>query len=52
MVDEVLRGMIARCRERRLRLVWTERETSEAAAVILTLHTTRIEHMTHREYMR
>ena len=51
-VDEVLRGMIARSRELRLRMVWSEIETVEGAAAIVTLHAARIERMRHREYFR
>jgi hypothetical protein len=52
VVDEVLRGMIRRCRELDLHLSHSERETSEGAAVLVTLHTARIERMRHREYFR
>ncbi len=52
VVDDVLKGMIHRCRELRLRLAYSEQETGEGAAVLLTLHTTRIQRMRHREYFR
>jgi hypothetical protein len=52
LVDEVLKLMIARCRDLRLRLVHSERETGEGAAVLLTMHTMRQSRMRHREYMR
>ena len=51
-IDEVLGGMILRCRELELRLAMSERETAQAAAVIVTLHTTRIQRIRHREYFR
>ena len=51
-VEEVLQGMILRCRELGLRLSVSERETEEAATVIVTLHTARIQRMGHREYFR
>jgi hypothetical protein len=52
VVDDVLKGMIHRCRELRLRLAYSEQETGEGAAVLLTLHTARILRMRHREYFR
>ncbi len=52
VVDEVLRGMIHRCRELGLRLHHTERETGEGAAILVTLHTARVQRMRHREYFR
>jgi hypothetical protein len=52
VVDEVIRGMILRCRELGLRLAYSERETGEGAAVLVTIHTVRIERMRHREYFR
>jgi hypothetical protein len=52
VVDEVLRGMIVRCRELGLRLHHSERETGEGAAVLVTMHTSRIQRMRHREYFR
>jgi hypothetical protein len=51
-VDEVLGDLILRCRELDLRLSVSERETAQAAAVIVTLHTARIQRMRHREYFR
>ena len=51
-VDEVLRGMILRARDRRLRLAASERETAEGAAVVAALHAAEIERMRHREYFR
>jgi hypothetical protein len=44
--------MVLRCRELGLRLAYSERETGEAAAVLVTIHTVRIERMRHREYFR
>jgi hypothetical protein len=52
VVDEVIRGMILRSRELGLRVVHPERETGEGAAVLITLHTARIQRMRHREYFR
>jgi hypothetical protein len=52
VVDDVVKGMIQRCRELGLRLCHTEQETGEGAAVLLTLHTARILRMRHREYFR
>ena len=52
VVDEVIRGMILRSRDLGLRLAYSERETGEGAAVLVTIHTMRIERMRHREYFR
>lgn len=52
VVDEVIRGMIFRCRELDLRVTHPEQETGQGAAVLVTLHTARIQEMRHREYMR
>jgi hypothetical protein len=52
VVDEVIRGMILRSRELGLRLAYSERETGEGAAVLVTIHTVRVERMRHREYFR
>jgi len=52
VVDEVIRGMILRSRELGLRLAYSERETGEGAAVVVTIHAMRIERMRHREYFR
>ena len=52
VVDEVLKGLIWRSRELGLRLAHSERETSEGAAILVTLHTARIQRMRHREYFR
>jgi hypothetical protein len=51
-VDEVLGGMILRCRTLRLRLALPERQSAEAAAILVTMHTARIQRMRHREYFR
>jgi len=51
-VDEVLGDMIRRCRELGLRLSHSERESAQAAIVIVTLHTARIQRIRHREYVR
>jgi hypothetical protein len=52
VVDEVLKGMIVRCRELALGLAESERETAAGAAALLTLHTVRHSRMRHREYFR
>jgi hypothetical protein len=52
VVDEVIRGMIRRCRELGLTLAYSERETGQGAAVLVTTHTARIQRMRHREYLR
>lgn len=52
VVDEVLKGLIWRSRVLDLRVVHSERETSQGAAVLVTLHTARIQRMRHREYFR
>jgi hypothetical protein len=52
VVDEVLSNMIARCRDLRLRLAHSERETNLGAAVLLTVHTVRLTRVRHREYFR
>jgi hypothetical protein len=52
VVDEVLKGLVWRSRELGLRLARSERETSEGAAILVTLHTARIQRMRHREYFR
>jgi len=52
VVDEVIRGMIHRCRELDLRVAESERATGEGAAVLVTVHTARIQRMRHREYFR
>ena len=52
VVDGVLKGMIVRARQLDLRLAFSERESGEGAAVLLAVHTRRIDHMQHREYFR
>ena len=52
VVDEILKELIWRSRELGLRLAHSERETSEGAAILVTLLTARIERMQHREYLR
>ena len=52
VVDEVLKGMIVRCREISLGLACSEREAAAGAAVLLTIHTVRHSRMRHREYFR
>ena len=52
VVDEVVRGMMWRCRELGLRLAHSERESSEGAAVLVTVHTARIQRTRLREYFR
>ena len=44
--------MLRRSRELKLRLAHSERESGEAAAVLVTVHTVRIQRMRHREYFR
>jgi hypothetical protein len=51
-VDEVIGDLILRSRELGLRLALSERESAQAATVIVTLHTARIQRMRHREYFR
>ena len=52
VVDEVLKGMMVRCRELGLRVAHPDRETGEAAAILVTLHAVRIQRMRHRAYFR
>ncbi len=52
VVDDVLKGMIARCRELSLGLSHSERESAAGAAALLTVHTVRHSRMRHREYVR
>jgi hypothetical protein len=52
VVDEVLVGMIRRCRELGLHLAFAERESAEGAAVLVAMHTLRIRRMRYREYVR
>ena len=52
VVDEVIRGMIHRCRELGLTLDYSEAETGEGAAVLVTTHAAHIQRMRHREYFR
>jgi hypothetical protein len=52
VVDEVLKSMMVRCRELGLRVAHGERETGEGAAILVTLHTVRIQRMRHRAYFR
>ena len=52
VVDDVLKGMMVRCRELGLRVAHGERETGEGAAILVTLHTVRIQRMRHRAYFR
>lgn len=52
VVDEAIRGMIRRCRELGLYVAHSERETGEGAAVLVTIHTARMQRMRHREYFR
>ena len=44
--------MILRCRELGLRLKHAERETGEGAAVLVTVHSVRLERSRHLEYFR
>ncbi|MBW2312730.1 MAG: hypothetical protein JRH10_00960 [Deltaproteobacteria bacterium] len=52
VIDEVLQGMILRARELNLRLYYSERETVQDAAIVLTMHTMRHIRGTFREYHR
>ena len=52
VVDEAIRGMIRRCRELALYVAHSERETGEGAAVLVTIHTARMQRMRPREYFR
>ena len=52
VIDEVLQGMILRARELRLRVCYSERETVQDAAIVLTMHTMRHIRGTYREYHR
>jgi hypothetical protein len=52
VVDEVLQGLILRARELRLRVGYSERETVQDAAIVLTLHTMRQIRGGYREYQR
>jgi hypothetical protein len=52
VVDEVLKGMIVRCRELSLGLDRSQRETAVGAAALLTVHTVRHSRMRHREFFR
>jgi hypothetical protein len=47
-----VKALIWRSRELGMHLVHSERETSEGAAIVVTLHTARIQRMRHREYFR
>jgi hypothetical protein len=51
-VDRVLGEMILRCRELGLRVTHSERETGEGAAVLVTVHSVRLERSRHLEYFR
>jgi len=52
VIDEVLQGMILRARELGLRLYYSERETVQDAAIVLTMHTMRHIRGGFREYER
>jgi hypothetical protein len=52
VVDQVLGDMMLRCRERRLRLRHSRRETLQGAIVLLTAQTMRFLRVRHREYLR
>jgi len=52
VIDEVLQGMILRARELGLRLCYSERETVQDAAIVLTVHTMRRTGGRYREYQR
>jgi hypothetical protein len=51
-IDRVLGEMILRCRELGLHLAHPERETGEGAAVLVTVHSVRLERSRHLEYFR
>ncbi len=52
VVDEVLQQMTLRARELRLRVAYSERETVQDAAIVLTVHTMRHMRRGHQEYQR
>jgi len=52
VIDEVLQGMIVRSRELGLRVYYSERETVQDAAIVLTMHTMRHIRGGFREYDR
>jgi len=52
VIDEVLQGMILRSRELGLRVYYSERETVQDAAIVLTMHTMRHIRGGFREYDR
>jgi len=52
VVDEVLQGLILRARELRLRVCYSERETLQDAAIVLTMHTMQHIRGSYREYSR
>ena len=52
VVEEVLQQMILRARELRLRVYYSERETIQDAAIVLTVHTMRHVRRGHWEYQR
>jgi hypothetical protein len=52
VVDQVLRDMTIRCEDLGLRLIHSERQTGEGAAVLLTMHCMRLMRRRHREYFR
>ncbi len=52
VVDQVLRSMMVRSRDLRLYLAYSERETAEGAAVLLTVHTMRLIRRRHAAYFR
>jgi len=52
VVEEVLQGMIDRARELRLRVCYSERQTVQDAAVVLTVHTMHQIRGRRREYQR
>ena len=51
-IDRVLSEMIVRCRELGLRIAHSERETGRGAAVLVTVHSVRLERSQHQEYFR
>ncbi len=52
VVDQVLKGMIHRCRTLKLRLGGPDWEAREGSVVLLTAHTTVFTNRRHREYFR
>ncbi len=52
VIDQVLRDLMIRAQDLRLRLAYREKDTLDGAAIVLTVHSTRRMHMRRREYFR